>query len=216
MKETDVEIFTDPKTGKKWANVGLLRGLRKFTVFTLSGGYGDDPGGKSNSINADWWGCVTKMGAWYQSNIHTYQGTTTKGEALKGKKFYQCPLIGTNVADDCSGFVKACLQAFGVKDIDDIWVTTAAMQPGSKFDQALRAAGFTYMAYAPDIVSAGDIICGGPSSHTEIYAGVNGGRAKSYSWGNIHDGKSTRGQKNPQGMPCGFCKMNYRHIWRKT
>lgn len=212
----DLELIYDSERGMNYVNESLLRGILRYTEFSVDGGYGDSPGGKSNSINKGWWGCVQHMGAWYQANVHTYQGTTERGQPLKGKKFYNCPLIGTNVADDCSGFVKACLQAFGVKAVDDIWVTTAAMQPGSKFDQALREAGFVYMAYAEDIVSVGDIICGGPSTHTEIYAGMINGKAKSYSWGNIHDGKSTRGQKNPQGMPCSFCRRQYNHIWRKT
>ena len=86
------------------------------------------------------------------------------------------------------------------------------MQPGGEFDRVIRAAGFTYMPYSSSIVSPGDIICGGASTHTEIFAG--GG--KSYSWGNIHDGISTRKQRRPQGMPSGFNTMNYKHIWRHS
>lgn len=206
------EILFDNKLKKYYTNESILRGILRHTSFIASGNKFDTldgPNSPSKGANGPWWDCVCQMGAWYQHNIHTYQGTVGT-EPLKGKKFYNCDLIGTKVADDCSGFVKACLQMFGIAEVNSIWVTTAAMQPGSKFDDVLRSSGFTYMSYSKDIVQPGDIMCGGPSTHTEIYAGDG----KSYSWGNIHDGIHARKCKSPQGMPCYTCKMNYKHIWR--
>lgn len=200
-KYPDEQIYSDEKG--HYTKHSLLEGIQKF----VSIGFG------SYGMNGSWWSCVCAMGAWYQNNVHTYQGTTAKGQPLKNKNWYDCPLIGGKVADDCSGFVKACLQAFGVPGIDPIWVTTAQMQPGSKFDQTIQAAGFVRGTYNYASLAPGDIICGGPSTHTEIYCGKENGRDRVYSWGNIHDGVSPRG--NCQGMPCAMSKMNYLHVWRK-
>lgn len=156
------------------------------------------------TVDGSWWDCVKKMGKWYETNVHTYQGTRAKPRT--GRKTYKCPLINGNVEDDCSAFVKACLYFFGLKDIGKMHIATATMQPGSAFDKLLRNNGFKCIPYSFDALQPGDIICGGPATHTEIYAG----NRKSYSWGNVHDGTDKF-----QGMPCGFAKsIKYKHIWR--
>ena len=119
-----------------------------------------------------------------------------------------CPLINDKVADDCSGFVQACLKYFGVNCPT---ITTSSMQQ-DQFMNMMENAGFKHYTgiFAPWNLQEGDIICGKGSTHTEIYAGDN----KSWSWGNIHDGLGKH-----QGMPCSFCKLDsrggYIHCWRK-
>ena len=203
----NIELYTD-SNGIQYTKQRLFESIYYFNsnMFCGLGGY---PG--------SWIAAVEKMGEWYETNIHTYQHSKSASDPIKGKKMYVCPLLtrtNNNVADDCSGFVKACIQYFGIKEIDHIWVTTSAMQPGSEFDKVLRNNGFQYMIYSKEVRKVGDIMCGGPGSHTEIYAGTFGGKHRSYSWGNIHDGISTRKQKFPQGMPCATYEMNYKHIWR--
>ena len=148
-----------------------------------------------------WIACVQNMASFYQNNIHTYQGTVEKPRA--GRKSYSCPLIGKDVQDDCSSLVRACLQYFG---IPCPYITTALMQPGSKFDIVMKENGFQRFSYDVNSLKKGDIICGGPATHTEIYW-ANG---KVMSWGSIHDGQGKR-----SGLPCGMAKtINYIHTWR--
>ena len=74
--------------------------------------------------NGKWIDCVKEMGKWYESNIHTYQ-TGTDNHAHGRKGWYKCPLVeGKDVADDCSGYVQACLNYFGVECPP---ITTATM-----------------------------------------------------------------------------------------
>lgn len=164
-----------------------------------------------------WWDAVEKMGAWYQQNIHTYQGTVSKPRT--GRKAYPCNLInGNNVFDDCSSFVTACVLAFGINKPE--WTrwppNTETMQPDSDWDRTLRANGFRYIPFSADVLQVGDIYCGGPRTHVEICAGRNPN--KQYGWGSIHDKLDGR-----SGMPCGAGNYNtsggghsypYMHIWR--
>ena len=201
-----LSIYKDTN-GNRYTKQKLFESIYFFNSGTF--GLGGNPG--------TWFACVEEMGKWYEHNIHTYQHSTSASEPIKGKKFYICPLLtrgNKQVGDDCSGFVKACIQYFGIEEMDHVWVCTASMQPGSEFDKILRKNGFQYMIYSKETRQPGDIICGSANTHTEIYAGQLGGRNKSYSWGNIHDGISTRKQKTPQGMPCGTSEQQYKHIWR--
>ena len=187
------EVFTD-KSGKKYTRHSILGGIVQFAQVTCVAG-------------GPWWDCVVQMGSWYQQNIHLYQGTTEKPR--KGKCWTPCTLLnGKEVADDCSGFVQACLRLAG---IDCPSITTSDMNK-EKFQTMMQEAGFQHLTgnFTPENSQPGDILCGGPQTHTEIYAGD----CKSYSWGNIHDG-----QNGHQGMPCSFCSINdrggYIHCWRK-
>jgi len=67
---------------------------------------------RCTSNKSEWVNCVKEMGSWYEKNIHTYHGTLNSPR--KGPTNYYCDLTNTNVRDDCSGFVCACLQRFGV------------------------------------------------------------------------------------------------------
>lgn len=198
-QQSSVEIFEDENNIQytKQKPIESIIGMFNGSMF----GFG--------SVNGSWLSAVEQMGKWYESNMHTYQ-TGTDGRAHSAKGWFQCPLINGKVADDCSGFVQACLKYFG---IDCPVVTTAIMQSGSQFDKLLQNNGFKYMCglFDPSNLIPGDIICGGPSTHTEIYAGDK----KSWSWGTIHDGLNGHA-----GMPCGFCNLNkrggYINCWRKS
>lgn len=108
------ELYID-NDGRTYTKHNLTDGLMLFTNFcntTTDSNYDDwDPSQVGNP--GPWWDAVCKMGKWYEQNIHTYQGTRGS-EPLKGKNWYDCPLIKTKVADDCSGFVQACLRLHGV------------------------------------------------------------------------------------------------------
>ena len=158
---------------------------------------------KRRGLLDEWLDCVSRMGKWYEQNVHTYLGTLVKPRA--SRKAYRCPLINGVVYDDCSSFIKACLQLFGVSEIKEMGITTTTMQPGSSFDRLLLASGFIRLEFGKTELEPGDIMCGGPRTHTEIYAG-NG---KSYAWGNIHDG--INGHK---GMPCPMSSRANKWIWR--
>ena len=165
-------------------------------------------GKESSKLASEWIACVEQMGTWYQNNIHTYQGAkNSKVKNRPGRRYYDCPLIGgASVCDDCSAFVRACLQAYGLSEFDKLSISTATMQPGSRFAEILQRHGFVRLPYSKSERKKGDIIVGGPSTHTEIYWGDG----KSQSWGNTHDGLNGN-----SGMPCGTAeKTNYKHIYR--
>jgi len=198
-QQCGVQVFQD--------NNGIQ--YTKQRLFECIIGMGNGSMFGAGGINGNWLSVIQQMGKWYESNIHTYQ-TGTTGKAMGQKGWFMCPLINDKVADDCSGFVQACLKLFGV---NCPVITTAMMQDGSQFMKLMENAGFTHYSgkFTPDNLQPGDIICGRASTHTEIYAGDK----KSWSWGNIHDG-----QNGHQGMPCNFCKIDsrggYIHCWRKS
>ena len=178
-----------------------MQANRNFTLFegiqmsSVGGGGGMITGG-----NGTWLQAIETMGKWYEQNIHTY-----------GATLYECPLLpnGGKVRVDCSGFVCACLNYFGVNVPIS---STSEMQPGSTYARMLEAAGFIYESSSKfDIYSStpGDILCGPATSHTEIFAG---GR-KSWGWGSVHDGIPPH-----PGMP-SYCNPDahgkpYIHRWR--
>lgn len=194
----DVPDALTDSNGKKYTKDNLLTGIVRFSFFG---------GGGFSGAGGPWYDCVQQMGKWYEANIHTYQGSTARPRA--GRKTYFCNLINGNVQDDCSSFVRACLQLFGVNCPE---ISTATMQEGSAFMKLMSESGFqhTLGTFTPDNLQPGDIICGKAATHTEIYAGDR----KSWGWGNIHDGVNGR-----PGMPCGFCRIDskggYIHCWRK-
>jgi len=193
-----VEVFED-ETGQEYTKQRFIDGLISMCNGSMFG---------SSGPASSWIQAIQNMGKWYEQNIHTYQ-TGTTGKAMGQKGWFMCPLINDKVADDCSGFVQACLKYFGV---NCPVITTATMQQ-DQFSTMLENAGFKHYTgiFSPWNLKEGDIICGRGSTHTEIYAGDN----KSWSWGNIHDGIGKH-----QGMPCGFCKLDnrggYIHCWRKN
>lgn len=198
-QQSGVQVFQDNR-GTQYTKQRLFECIIAMSDGSMFG---------NGCINGNWLKAIEQMGKWYESNIHTYQ-TGTTGKAMGKKGWFMCPLINDKVADDCSGFVQACLKLFGV---NCPVITTSVMQEGSQFMKLMENSGFTHYKgkFTPDNLQPGDIICGGPSTHTEIYAGDR----KSWSWGNIHDG-----QNKHQGMPCNFCKIDsrggYIHCWRKS
>lgn len=179
-------------------------------------------GTPSEGLSGDWWSIVQQIGQWYQSNVHTYQGTTSKPRHPSMN--LDVPGAG-KCRDDCSGFVTACVLAFlktkGIEKPE--WnkhaPSTATMQPGSDWDRTLQANGWQYIPFSESTLQVGDIYCGPPATHVEICAGRNPN--KQYGWGSIHDGLNGNG-----GMPCGAGNYAssggahkgkpYQHIWRKT
>ena len=152
---------------------------------------------------ADWGNSISAMADFYQTNIHTYQGS--KQKPRPGRKAYWCPLIGANVFDDCSAFVSACLQLFGAFPTNYVCSSREFSRDTGKTAELLRNAGFRPIAYSQDILQPGDIYSGnnGTFHHVEICAG----NKKTYSWGNIHDIEHG-------GMPSWMAKGPYQIIWR--
>ena len=185
--------------GENYGNHEAVVGYRNYL-------YGQSLG-FSMGGDGTWLSCVQQMGAWYKDHIHTYQ-TGTDNHAHGAKGWFSCPLLnGEKVADDCSGYVQACLRLFGVNCPS---ITTSVMQ-SANFMKIMADAGFNHFfgQFDKTNLQPGDIICGRASTHTEIYAGDG----HSWSWGSIHDGLN--GHK---GMPAPFCsiarKGGYVHCWR--
>lgn len=149
-----------------------------------------------------WLDAIQKMGAWYSQNINTYQGGSDSAHK-RARQLYDCPLINGKVADDCSGFVSACLKFFNI-DVGD--VHTVTMQPGSAFAKKLESSGFKYVPYDRNALYGGDIMVTNGSGHTSICGGLINGVQKFWDWGNNRFGK----------LPCGFIPSKYAHVWRYT
>ena len=122
-----------------------------------------------------WNNVVQTVAKWYQTNVHDYnQG-----------KYTQCGISNCGmVRHDCSGYVSACLRAAGIIKTTQIFRSGDFVGSGSAAT-ALRKAGFIQLPYSKTNVRPFDIIA--LNGHVEIFAGVIGGKMKSYSWGNVHD-----------------------------
>lgn len=152
-----------------------------------------------------WNQAVQQMANFYQNNVHTYQGTTSKPRL--GRKQYSCSLLGWNVMDDCSGFTSACLQLFGAFSKSDIPTSGSFASTSNAIANKLRRAGFSPYAFNINALQPFDIVA--KNGHVEIYAGSSGSSRRSYSWGNIHD-------RSHGGLPSYYCKDNYVLIWRNS
>ena len=122
-----------------------------------------------------WNNVVQTVANWYQTNVHDYnQG-----------KYTQCGISNCGmVRHDCSGYVSACLRAAGIIKPTQIFRSGDFVGSGSAAT-ALRKAGFIQLPYSKTNVRPFDIIA--LNGHVEIFAGMVGGKMKSYSWGNVHD-----------------------------
>jgi hypothetical protein len=136
--------------------------------------------GGSNS----WEKTVLTMKSWYERNIHTYHGTRRKPRKHRTK--YQCPGVGW-VWDDCSGFVSACCNAYGINLYDAQGGHNAPVSRQfaciwkSSVPSKLQAGGFTKLKWSRSALRPFDITAG--NGHVEIFAGGS----KAYSWGGVHD-----------------------------
>ena len=165
------------------------------------------------SSNSSWAKAVESMGKWYESNVYTYQQTPqTRPNPQRGtgnRKYYNCSLVNGTVADDCSGFVSACLQYFGVfKSGNNGGVSPSSSAFASK--DLLLKKGFKSFKFDKGAVKPYDIVA--KKGHVEIIANEkayteNG--TKSWSWGSVHNGKNGNSP-----MPAPTSKDEYTVIWR--
>lgn len=216
-----VKIGNDENFNKEVQQIDDVNGLDKYkpqdcNTLVSSGGYPSGPGS-----NSTWAKAVQSMGKWYEANIHTYQNRTPPNSGSGSRKMYNCA-VGDwkgKVADDCSGFVSACLQYFGVFKSGFI-PSSAGFTRGSDVASALSSKGFTKLAYSWDAVQPYDIISynNGKSGHVEILA-EKANSPKSWGWGSVHDGKTYEG-KTRDIMPAKTGDKpkgtTYTTIWRYT
>lgn len=152
------------------------------------------------SSSVEWRNAVEKMGKWYEKNIHSYSQTS----------FTPCPLLnGVKVRHDCSGYVSACLQYYGVIKNNAIYNSTMYTNDSGVSD-LLTSSKFSKLTYSWDDVKPYDIIS--YSGHVEILA-EKGDKPKSWGWGSCHDGFG----KNPtMPAPTGNKPKGktYKVIWR--
>ena len=167
----------------------------------------------SQGSNSTWAKSVQSMGKWYEANIHTYQGKTPPNKGSGTRKMYNCDLLGGKVGDDCSGYVSACLQYFGVFKKGYI-TNSGGFVRNTDVANMLQNGKFKKLSYSWDNVQPYDIIAynNGGSGHVEILA-EKGEHPKSWGWGSVHDGQNGRA-----GMPAGTGDKpkgsTYTVIWR--
>ena len=163
--------------------------------------------------NSNWAKAVQTMGKWYERKVHTYQKNTPPSKGSGSRKGYDCDLIGGNVYDDCSGYVSACLQYFGIFDKSFVPVA-AGFTTDSGVASKLEKGNFKKMPYSWDTVQPYDIIS--YCDHVEVLA-EKGNTPKSWGWGSVHDGKTYSG-KTMDVMPASAGKKpkgdTYKVIWR--
>ena len=107
------------------------------SLFDTNGGNPSGPGD-----NSSWAKAVQSMGKWYQENVHTYQNRTPPSKGSGTRKMYDCSLINGKVADDCSGYVSACLQYFGIFKKGFV-TNSSGFNQGSDIANILKSNGFT-------------------------------------------------------------------------
>ena len=156
------------------------------SLFSTNGG---NPSGLGD--NSSWAKAVQSMGKWYEANIHTYQHSQPPNKGTRKRKYYDCPLINGKVGDDCSGYVSACLQYFGVLK-KGLEFASIEYTNSSNVADLLKSGGFTKLKYSWDIVQPYDIISG--PGHVEILAEKGDKKAKSWGWGSVHDGRTYDGK----------------------
>ena len=166
---------------------------------------------------ATWSEVVTKVGKWYEANVHTYQGTRNKPRKNHPVE-YKSPY--GSVWDDCTGYVSSCLQIFGVFKKGERYGSEgfglASCADFKRCEKSLLKGGFVRLPFSWATVRPFDIISvfegrgAGQKHHAEIYAGKINGKDYSWSWGSIHD----KIVKPGVGMPCPSAKYAYRWIWR--
>lgn len=178
------------------------------SLFVTDGGNPSGPG-----VNSSWAKAVQSMGKWYQENVHTYQNSTPPSKGSGTRKMYDCPLINGKVADDCSGYVSACLQYFGTFKKGFV-PGSSGFNQGSDIADILKSNGFTKLKYSWDIVQPYDIIA--YNGHVEILA-EKSEHPKSWGWGSVHDGR-TYGSDTRDIMPAKTGNepkgSTYKSIWR--
>ena len=176
---------------------------------------GSNPSGPGD--NSTWAKAVQTMGKWYEANIHTYQNRTPPAKGSGTRKMYDCSLVNGKVGDDCSGFVSACLQYFGVFKNGFI-PSSYGFTYGSDVASILQKNKFTKINYSWDKVQPYDIISynNNGKGHVEILA-EKGEHPKSWGWGSVHDGKTYEG-KTRDVMPAKTGNKpkgeTYTTIWR--
>jgi hypothetical protein len=116
------------------------------------------------------------------------------------------------VADDCSGFVSACLQYFGVFKNGQV-TNSNGFTSDANIAKTLEAGKFARMKYSWETVQPYDIIS--YNGHVEILA-EKGDNPKSWGWGSVHD-NNYQGDGKP-GMPAPTGSKpkgsTYTNIWR--
>ena len=150
-----------------------------------TGGNGSSEGENipSAGSNSTWAKAVETMGKWYEANVHTYQNRLPPAKGSGVRKMYECSLINGKVADDCSGYVSACLQYFGAFK-KGLAPGSGGFTSDSKIASILEKGGFKKMTYSWSAVQPYDIIS--YNGHVEILA-VKGEHPKSWGWGSVHD-----------------------------
>lgn len=186
----------------------------------------------SEGNTSSWLDCIERMGEWYRQNVHFYQGAKYDeyghirpgydASTMYPRLSYKCELLSgpeTGVADDCAGFVLACLVLFGIPA--GLHNACQQMAPGHqmkksyvkkgyrKFEDYMKDAGFECIEYNKNDLKKGDIVLN-PTQHVQIYWGLDTkGKRMQMGWGSCHDGL-----KGHPGMPCGYGGDRYTYIWR--
>ena len=140
-----------------------------------------------------WQKAVREVANWYTHNVKTYSQTTMT----------MCSLTGMQVRWDCSGFVTACLQRYGLlRDVK--WPPSSRSYANDpSLGRALENGGFEKLLFSWDTVQPFDIIV--YNGHIEIYNGRINGKHTSWAWGAYHP-----------TLPCGTAHVSagYDYIWR--
>lgn len=179
----------------------LVQGIsdpEKFGEIAISDCASVDGGNVVGNIK-EWSKAVATMGKWYEKNVPEYSQSKTS----------LCPLIGTNVRWDCSGYVSACLQLFGTFKKGFI-TNSSGFNGDASVASMLSNGGFKKLPYSWETVQPYDIIA--YNGHVEILA-EKGEHPKSWGWGSVHNCKDgnacmpARTGKKPKGT-------TYKTIWR--
>ena len=150
-----------------------------------------------NTVDQTWINRVNEVADWYSKNVHVYDQDVS---------------IKTpwgNFRADCSGFVSACLTAYGINATDNPGSILFG-DPDSEIGKKLKSANFRLIKYSSLNSSKPYDILVAPDKHVEIYCGKDSsGKHKSVGWGKVKDRNAF-----PGGPPWPSYDTDYKYIWR--
>lgn len=186
-------------------------------IYPIDSGYIEAP-----DKMEEWLNDVNTVAQWYVADVKTYchmtwddiQANDGKSSTAQGRKWYECDLDGNlkghRVADDCSGFLWACLVQAGYFDESTPTYTSGNYFPNKDGGQALEEAGFSWHAMSElgvDNMEKGDIMV--RNGHVEIFSHFEGKTEYAWTWGKVYLDEPARKDSSKSEVA-----VMYSGIWR--
>lgn len=186
-------------------------------IYPIDSGYIEAP-----DKMEEWLNDVNTVAQWYVANVKTYchmtkaeiDASSSGPSTEQGRKWYKCDLDGNlkdhRVADDCSGFLWACLVQAGYFDVSTTVYTSVGYFPNEGGGRALKEAGFCWYAMSElgvDNMEKGDIMV--RDGHVEIFSHFEGETEYAWTWGSVYKEEPAKKDSSKSEVA-----VKYSGVWR--